>query len=117
MHYAVRGSLPRKRILSICSCYSGTSALPATSSFILPGIPRYNIYGDGSNTELKLCKVCHKKDGHANDCEYGKKSVDNMVDYSRKLKLKTNNKDGKPCKWYLLGLSTMPVSNTMQAAT
>ena len=27
MHYAVRGSLPRKHILSICSSYSGTSAL------------------------------------------------------------------------------------------
>ena len=51
---------------------------------------RYNIYGDGSNTELKLCKICHKKDGHANDCEYGKKSVDKMQDYTRKLKLKTN---------------------------
>ena len=65
---------------------------------------RYNIYGDGSNTELKLCKICHKKDGHANDCEYGKKSVDKIQDYTRKLKLKTNDNDDKPCKWYLFGV-------------
>ena len=68
---------------------------------------RYNIYGDGSNNELTLCKICHKKDGHANDCENGKKTVDTMDDYTRKLKSmsKTNNKEAdKPCKWYLFGL-------------
>ena len=27
MHYAVHGFLPRKHILSICNCYSGTSAV------------------------------------------------------------------------------------------
>jgi|TARA_B100000513_G_scaffold90256_1_gene37964 hypothetical protein len=35
------------------------------------------------------------KDGHINDCEHGKKTVDTMDDYTRKLKSmsKTNNND------------------------
>ena len=47
---------------------------------------RYNIYGDGTNKELTLCKICQMKDGHANDCEHGKTTVDTMDDYTRKLK-------------------------------
>ena len=53
---------------------------------------RYNIYGDGTNKELTLCKICQMKDGHANDCEHGKTTVDTMDDYTRKLKLKSMSK-------------------------
>ena len=75
---------------------------------------RYNIYGDGTNKELTLCKICQMKDGHANDCEHGKTTVDTMDDYTRKLKSMSktttniliiyNEADNKPCKWYMFGL-------------
>ena len=70
---------------------------------------KYNIYADGTNKDLGLCKVCHKKEGHANDCELGSKTVDTVDEYTSKLlSMAKTTKDAhamdKPCKWYLFGL-------------
>lgn len=54
-------------------------------------------------TQIELCKICHKRKGHARDCPMREKDQtsrkDKMDAYSRKLK--KNNEDGKPCKWYM----------------
>ena len=69
----------------------------------------YKIYADGTNNDLGLCKGCHKKEGHAKDCELVSNTVDTLDEYTAKLlarakKTKDAHDVAKPCKWYLFGL-------------
>lgn len=81
---------------------------------------KYNIYADGTNKDLLgLCKACHKKNGHANDCELGSKTVDTMDEYTSKLlsMAKTTNDAHVDKTVQMVPIWTMQGSEQMQAGS